>query len=115
MEPTDLAANAAKVTIVVVPRERFSFALTSLESIYENSDINFELIYVDGGSPDHVKSRLLEESLAKGVQVCSSGRSSDSQSGTEYGSQTCDHEVRCHYRQRRFGQSRLAWPFGQLR
>jgi len=39
-----------QVTIVVVPRERFSLAARSLQSIYEQSDVPFRLVYVDGGS-----------------------------------------------------------------
>jgi glycosyltransferase involved in cell wall biosynthesis len=49
------AEPAARVTIVVVPRERFSFARTSLESLLANTHTPFELIYVDGGSPRHIR------------------------------------------------------------
>lgn len=49
------------VTIVVVPRERFSFTSRSLESIYEHTDVPFSLVYVDGGSPSRVKRYLAEK------------------------------------------------------
>lgn len=39
------------VSLVVVPRERFSSTRESLESIYANTDLRFELIYVDARSP----------------------------------------------------------------
>lgn len=46
------------VSIVVVPRERFSITACSLESIYANTPMPFELIYVDGGSPASVRTYL---------------------------------------------------------
>jgi GT2 family glycosyltransferase len=48
----------AQVTIVVAPRERFSYASRSLESIFEHTDLPFSLVYVDGGSPARVRSYL---------------------------------------------------------
>jgi len=50
------------VTIVVVPRESFSAARDSLESVYENSDISFKLVYVDGGSPARIGRYLQKKS-----------------------------------------------------
>lgn len=61
--------TAAVVTIVVVPRERFSYTQKSLDSIYENTRIPFELIYVDGNSPDHVKEYLETQSTQKGFRL----------------------------------------------
>lgn len=52
------------VTVVVVPRERFSHAERSLESIYRNTDYPFDLIYVDGRSPDPVRQYLQRASTA---------------------------------------------------
>ena len=46
------------VTIVVVPRERFSYTRESLESIYQNTELPFKLIYVDGNSPKQVQKYL---------------------------------------------------------
>ncbi len=55
-----------KVTIIVVPRERFSFTQPSLESVYRNTDTPFRLVYVDGGSPRSVERYLAAESAARG-------------------------------------------------
>jgi hypothetical protein len=44
------SAQEPMVTIVVVPRERFSYARTSLESVYANTHVPFRLIYVDGAA-----------------------------------------------------------------
>ena len=46
------------VTIVVVPRERFSYTRQSLISIYQNTELPFKLVYVDGNSPQPVKEYL---------------------------------------------------------
>ncbi len=43
------------VTIVVVPRERFSFAARSLDSVLEHTPASVKLVYVDGGSPPPVR------------------------------------------------------------
>ena len=61
--------NTADVTIVVTPRERFSMAERSLESIYDQTDYPFKLIYVDGGSPRSVKRSLEEQSRRRGFKL----------------------------------------------
>jgi GT2 family glycosyltransferase len=58
-----------QVTIVVSPRERFSCTQASLESIYEHTQIPFNLIYVDGGSPAKIKRYLEEQAQAKQFQL----------------------------------------------
>ncbi|MGC1307862.1 MAG: glycosyltransferase [Phormidesmis sp.] len=55
--PAD-AHETPQVTLVVVPRERFSCTAESLESLYENTQVPFELIYVDGNSPPHIQEYL---------------------------------------------------------
>ncbi|MBW4618782.1 MAG: glycosyltransferase [Cyanosarcina radialis HA8281-LM2] len=50
--------HSPQVTIVVVPRERFSCTQTSLESIYEHATFPFKLVYVDGNSPTKVRRYL---------------------------------------------------------
>lgn len=57
-----------KVTIVIVPRERFSFSIESLKNIYEVTDYDFDLIYVDGNSPGYLKSFLRNYSKEKGFK-----------------------------------------------
>ena len=48
-----------EITIVVVPREGFTYAEKSLASIYENTRHPFNLIYVAAGAPPAVR-RFLE-------------------------------------------------------
>ncbi|GAA6616691.1 glycosyltransferase family 2 protein [Scytonema sp. NUACC26] len=58
-----------QVTIVVVPRERFSYTSQSLGSIYENTHFPFKLVYVDGNSPAHIKQYLKKQAEQKGFQL----------------------------------------------
>lgn len=60
---------SASVTIVVSPRERFSHAIASLDSIFANTTIPFELIYIDGNSPAPVKSYVEQQSKEKGFKL----------------------------------------------
>ncbi|MGK7960719.1 glycosyltransferase family 2 protein [Crocosphaera sp.] len=57
------------VTIIVVPRERFSCTQESLESIYQYTEIPFKLLYVDGKSPNKIKQYLEEKSKVKNFEI----------------------------------------------
>ena len=57
------------VTIVVVPRERFSLTRTSLEALYQHTAPPFHLIYVDGGSPPSVRRYLEGQAREKGFEL----------------------------------------------
>ena len=61
--------NEPQVTIVVVPRERFSYTAESLESIYEHTETPFKLVYVDGGSPPEIQNYLKTQSELKNFQL----------------------------------------------
>ena len=56
MEPSTPIAT----TIVVTPRERFKSTFESLESLYDNTEEPFNLVYIDAGSPRHIQRRLLQ-------------------------------------------------------
>lgn len=58
-----------KVTVVVVPQERFSYTRFSLEKIYKYTGISFKLIYVDNNSPQPIKRYLAAQSQAKGFRL----------------------------------------------
>ncbi|MEO0707707.1 MAG: glycosyltransferase [Cyanobacteria bacterium J06649_5] len=64
-ENSQPAALQPEVTLVVVPRERFSYTRQSLESIYQQTTLPFELVYVDGNSPPSVQAYLAEQANAK--------------------------------------------------
>ncbi|AFY47982.1 putative glycosyltransferase [Nostoc sp. PCC 7524] len=57
------------ITIIVSPRERFSCTREALESIYEHTDYPFKLIYIDGGSPIHIKDYLAIQAQEKQFQL----------------------------------------------
>ena len=61
--------TAPLVTIVVVPRERFSYSIPSLESLFQNTDPSVPLIYVDGASPAYVRRHLDNRSREKGFRI----------------------------------------------
>lgn len=60
-----------QVTIVVVPRERFSYTERSLQSIYEYTTLPFKLVYVSAGAPSRVMQFLVRESQHKNFQLVS--------------------------------------------
>jgi GT2 family glycosyltransferase len=62
------------VTIVVVPRERFSHALRSLESIYADTAFPFRLVYVDGRSPRKVRRGLERRASELGFRLIRENR-----------------------------------------
>lgn len=57
------------ITILVAPRERFSYAQPSLDSIYEHTAMPFDLVYVDGGSPRSVQTYLQSAAAEKGFTL----------------------------------------------
>jgi GT2 family glycosyltransferase len=58
-----------KVTILVSPRERFSWSARCLDSIHENTDEPFEMVVVDGGSPPAVQSEIEERGQRYGFEL----------------------------------------------
>ena len=58
-----------EVTVIVVPRERFGYCRTSLESLFAETNQPFRLIYVDGGSPEHVKNYLVDQAKVKDFKL----------------------------------------------
>ncbi len=59
----------ARVTIVVSPRERFGVAKESLDSLYANTEVPFELVYVDARSPAWLSEWLDQEAPKRGFRV----------------------------------------------
>lgn len=57
------------VTIVVTPRERFSYARASLESIYQETTVPFNLVYVDGNSPSKERNYIEEQSKKRDFKL----------------------------------------------
>lgn len=66
--------DQTKVTIIIVPRERFNFTKHSLENVYEHTKLPFKLVYVDGNSPKHIKIYLESQSRQKGFRLIRTDR-----------------------------------------
>ncbi len=64
----------ADITVVVVPRERFSYSEESLQSIYEYTKTPFELVYIDGNSPRRVYKHLKSQAEKRGFKLIRENR-----------------------------------------
>ncbi len=63
------AGEKARVTIIVTARERFGMAKESIDSIYAETDVPFELVVIDGRSPAALSEWLDQESAKRGFRV----------------------------------------------
>ena len=67
---SDFQSDASpEVTLVVVPRERFSCTQASLESLYAHTEVPFELVYVDGNSPPSTQAYLEAQSKVHNFSI----------------------------------------------
>src|ERR1700704_2027363 len=57
------------VTIMVVPRERFSVSARALAALYERTQYPFSLVYVDGGAPRSIRRQLEVASRRHGFSL----------------------------------------------
>lgn len=64
-----------RVTIVVTPRERFSAALRSLDSLLAHTSCPHRLVYVDAGSPPGVRRGIAARGRTHGFEHLRIGRS----------------------------------------
>ncbi len=53
-----VSATTHSATVAIVPRERFSYAVTSLDNILAHIGPEQPLVYVDGGSPPEVQDAI---------------------------------------------------------
>jgi glycosyltransferase involved in cell wall biosynthesis len=58
-----------RVTVVVVPRERFALVPQTLERIYAHTDIPCELVCLDGGSPGRIRRYLEGQARVRGFRL----------------------------------------------
>ncbi|MGI8934889.1 MAG: glycosyltransferase family 2 protein, partial [Phormidesmis sp.] len=69
-KPSDSSSlEQPSVTIVIVPRERFSCTQQSLESVLAHTQFPYRLIYVDGNSPAPVRDYLRQQAIAHDFQI----------------------------------------------
>ncbi|MBE9045237.1 glycosyltransferase [Pleurocapsales cyanobacterium LEGE 10410] len=60
-----MTTEQPKVTLIVCPRERFSYTQQSLESIYADTDYPFDLVYVNVCSPKPIRQYLEQKAQEK--------------------------------------------------
>lgn len=65
----DGKATRPKATLVIGPRERFSYTEACLESIYQNTDYPFELVFVDVCSPKPVARYINQKAKEESFKV----------------------------------------------
>ena len=56
------------VTVCIVPRERFSLSVRSLQAVLSNTSPETSVIYVDGNSPPQIAERLEAACASRGVK-----------------------------------------------
>ena len=57
------------VTVVVVPRERFSVARRALRALFASTPEPFRLVYIAAGAPPALARSLARQAQARGFQV----------------------------------------------
>lgn len=65
---TVATAEAVSTTIVVTTRDRFSMSMEALDSLVAHADQDFELLYIDAGSPRAVSREIGKACLANGFK-----------------------------------------------
>lgn len=66
-EPNELTKPS--VTIIMVPRERFSCTLDTLNVLFSNTSYPFTLICVDGNSPPEIRDGLRQQANERGFRL----------------------------------------------
>jgi GT2 family glycosyltransferase len=61
--------SGARVTIVVVPRDRYGVTERALENLYEHTPQPFELVYVDVASPRRTRRYLEAQARERGFRL----------------------------------------------
>ncbi len=69
LSPKNTTTVKPSITIIVSPRENFSYTKQALESIYKHTRVSFELVYVDTGSPRHIQKYLVRAAAQKGFTL----------------------------------------------
>jgi len=69
LKANKVAMSDPQVTLVVVPRERFSHSERSLANIYEHTTYPFKLTYVSAGAPVPIRRHLERESQQRGFEL----------------------------------------------
>ncbi|MEO1134270.1 MAG: glycosyltransferase [Cyanobacteria bacterium J06639_1] len=71
---TPQAQSTPQVTVIVVPRERFSMARESLESLLNETHHPYKLLYVDNNSPAKLRRYLAGKAESEDFEIVRSDR-----------------------------------------
>lgn len=55
-----MKGNGKRATVAIVPRERFSHTEKTIRNVLENTQISYDLIFVDGKTPEPIRARVLK-------------------------------------------------------
>ena len=58
-----------RTTVAVAPREQFGWTRSALESIFAHTEVPYDLVYVDGGSPATVRRYLALRARQRGFRM----------------------------------------------
>ena len=58
-----------RTTVVVAPREQFGWTRPALESIFAHTEVPYNIVYVDGGSPAPVRRYLALRARQRGFRL----------------------------------------------
>lgn len=61
--------SKARVTVIMLHRDRFSLAEQAIAALYSQTEMPFELIYVDAGSPAEVQATLAAQANRYGFEL----------------------------------------------
>jgi len=53
--------SGARATVAIIPRERFSHTYNTLQSVLKNTNIDYDLIFVDAKTPDPVNEQIIHD------------------------------------------------------
>ena len=67
--PPESPSPDPEVTVIAVPRERFSVTQRALESLTREMAPGYRLVYVDGGSPPAIARYLTAQARARGFEL----------------------------------------------
>ncbi|MEM8613649.1 MAG: glycosyltransferase [Cyanobacteria bacterium P01_H01_bin.105] len=74
LSPCTAPTVPPSITLIISPRESFSYTQQSLDSIYQHTRIPFELVYIDAGSPKHIQKYLKRAAAKEGFTLLRSDR-----------------------------------------
>lgn len=56
-----MKVNGKRATVAIIPRERFSHTNKTIRSVLSNTQISYDLIFVDGKTPEPIRTRVLKD------------------------------------------------------